>query len=239
MTKTLKINKPAASDTANTRKPVRGRNRNNHVAPTPVPAAKPRGANSSKPQRSSDDKPRRDFSDRPPRRDSDKPRDSADRPRRDFSDKPKRDFGDRAPRRDASDKPRRDFGDRPPRRDGDKPRNFSDRPRRDFGEKPRDASDRPRRDFNDQPKRELGDRPPPVAMVKNLQRHTANHATPVIAHVVTSATKQNVTLATDLHDATTINLTILTAGLPHLTENLGMQPPTVVQHAALTTNPAK
>jgi hypothetical protein len=80
---------------------------------------------------------------------------------------------------------------------------------------------------------------PPVAMVKNLQRHTANHATPVIAHVVTSATKQNVTLATDLHDATTINLTILTAGLPHLTANLGMQPPTVVQHAALTTNPAK
>ena len=160
MTKTLKINKPAASDSANTRKPVRGRNRNNHVAPTPAPAAKPRGANSSKPQRSSDDKPRRDFGDRPPRRDYDKPRDSADRPRRDFSDKPKRDFGDRAPRRDASDKPRRDFDDRPPRRDGDKPRDFSDRPRRDFGDKPRDAPDRPRRDFNDKPKHELGDRPP-------------------------------------------------------------------------------
>ena len=79
----------------------------------------------------------------------------------------------------------------------------------------------------------------PVAMVKNLQRHTANHATPVIAHVTTSATNPNATLATDLLDTTTLNPPILTASPPHLTADHELRAQTVVQRAALTTNPAK
>ena len=138
MTKTLKINKPAAA--AETRKPVRGRNRNNHVAPTPY-TDKPRDA-SDKPRRSFDDKPKRDFGDRPARPYGDKPRDAADKPRRSFDDKPKRDFGDR-PARPYGDKPRETSN---PYGNAGPSRSFNDKPSEPsslYG-KPHSKSDRPR-----------------------------------------------------------------------------------------------
>ena len=158
MSKTLTINKRAASGSSKdanstSRAPVRGRNRNNHVAPSKPPLA--RADAGSRPTREGGDRrderrddrpraPRSDFGSRPARDDR---RD--DRPRA-----PRSDFGARPPRDDRAPRPpreNREGGDRRDDRRDDRPR----APRSDFGARPPrdDRAPRPPRE-----NREGGDR---------------------------------------------------------------------------------
>jgi 23S rRNA pseudouridine2604 synthase len=93
---TLKINKSVKKTDTATRTPIRGRNRNNHVA-TPVvdPKSAPRGEKSN-----------RSF-DKKTSRDSDKPRDFGNRPARPFNDKP------RSAESARGNEPNRSFADKP------------------------------------------------------------------------------------------------------------------------------
>ena len=115
MSKTLTINKRAPSGVKKdtnvpSRAPVRGRNRNNHVAPTP-PA--PRSDFGARPQRD-------DRAPRPPRenREGGDRRDGRDNRRDDRSRAPRSDFGARPARDDRASRPPRENREGGDRRDG-------------------------------------------------------------------------------------------------------------------------
>ena len=145
MSKTLTINKRAASGSSKdanstSRAPVRGRNRNNHVAPSKPPLARADAGS----------RPTREGGDRRDERRDDRPR----APRSDFGARPQRD--DR--RDDRPRTPRSDFGARPPR-DDRAPR--PPRENREGGERRDDRPRAPRSDFGARPPRDdRAPRPP-------------------------------------------------------------------------------
>lgn len=121
---TLKINKSVKKTDAATRTPIRGRNRNNHVAtPAPEPKSAPR-----------DEKSNRSF-DKKPSRDSDKPRDFGNRPARSNSS---------APRSESSSRPARPFNDKP--RSAESARGNG--PNRSFADKPAHSAPKPHNKSN-------------------------------------------------------------------------------------------
>lgn len=127
MPKTLKINQPARSTDSPTRKPVRGRNRNNHVAPTPAAP----DAFTKKPARSSD----------APRGFSEQPKRAA--PRRDSTDAPSSAYGSRdahKPNRPTT-QARRDVNDHTTRPNEKTARSPYGKPTSQAAHKPRRPSD--------------------------------------------------------------------------------------------------
>ena len=160
MSKTLTIHKRAASSpskdaNSTSRAPVRGRNRNNHVAPSKPPAARVDFGARPQPQRD-------DRAARPPRenREGGDRRDGRDNRRDDRPRAPRLDFGARPARDDRAPRPSRENREGGDRRDGQDGRDNrrddrSRAPRSDFGARPArdDRASRPPRE-----NREGGDR---------------------------------------------------------------------------------
>ena len=160
MSKTLTIHKRAASSpskdaNSTSRAPVRGRNRNNHVAPSKPPAARVDFGARPQPQRD-------DRAARPPRenREGGDRRDGRDNRRDDRPRAPRSDFGARPARDDRAPRPSRENREGGDRRDGQDGRDNrrddrSRAPRSDFGARPArdDRASRPPRE-----NREGGDR---------------------------------------------------------------------------------
>ena len=160
MSKTLTIHKRAASSpskdaNSTSRAPVRGRNRNNHVAPSKPPAARVDFGARPQPQRD-------DRAARPPRenREGGDRRDGRDNRRDDRPRAPRLDFGAQPARDNRAPRPSRENREGGDRRDGQDGRDNrrddrSRAPRSDFGARPArdDRASRPPRE-----NREGGDR---------------------------------------------------------------------------------